>query len=416
VIARSVPGGAGTFERRYPLGQLFGHPVGYSDITLGRFELEEERNDELTGERDDIGSIVDQLGGQERRGDEVRTTLDVGAQRAGFEALGGRRGAIVAIEPSTGRIRAMVSNPTYDPAALLRRPKLLEQINDGAGSPILNRTTQGQYAPGSTFKVVTAVAAIDSGEYTKDSQLDGSSPQNISGAPLNNFGNQDFGSVPLTTALTNSVNTVWAKVGVDVGGATMQRYMERFGFYDQVEVDLPSEQRARSGVSVAKRGFEPMTSRFVDVGRAAIGQGGLLTTPLQMAMVASAVANDGELMKPTLVERFTDPDGAVDRVKPERMSRVMKTQTAREVGDMMASVVREGTGTAAALSGIDVAGKTGTAETNVAANINQPWFIGFAPRDNPKIAVAVTVENVPGGTGGEVAAPIAKRVLEELLQ
>jgi peptidoglycan glycosyltransferase len=195
----------------------------------------------------------------------------------------------------------------------------------------------------------------------------------------------------------------------------MQRYMERFGFYDQVEVDLPSEQRARSGVSVAKRGFEPMTSRFVDVGRAAIGQGGLLTTPLQMAMVASAVANGGRLMEPQIADRIVDRDGrTVDAIEPEVKARVMKASTAREVGDMMASVVREGTGTAAALQGVSVAGKTGTAELVPAQDINQPWFIGFAPRDNPRIAIAVTVERTTG-TGGEVAAPIAKRVLQELV-
>jgi peptidoglycan glycosyltransferase len=414
VIARSVEGKGGTFSRRYPLGELFGHPVGYSYIDIGRYELEQSRNDELSGERDDVGSIIDQLSGREREGEEVRTTLDVGAQRVAFEALGAQRGAVVALEPQTGRIRVMASNPSYDPDALRRRGAL-KQLDDAPGSPLVNRTTMGQYPPGSTMKVVTAVAAIDSGKFTKDSTLDGSSPKTISGAPLNNFGGEDFGVIPLTQALTNSVNTVWAQVGVDLGGATMQRYMERFGFYDRVEVDLPTRQRERSGVYVQGRGIEDMTSDRVDVGRAAIGQGGLLATPLQMAMVASAVANDGTLMRPVLTERIVDRDGRSEEVEPEELSQVMKESTALEVGDMMASVVREGTGTAAALSGIDVAGKTGTAEIIPAQNVNQPWFIGFAPRDNPKIAVAVTIER-SNGTGGVVAAPIAKRVMEELLQ
>ncbi|HEX8085846.1 MAG TPA: penicillin-binding protein 2 [Solirubrobacteraceae bacterium] len=414
VIARSVEGKGGTFSRRYPLGALFGHPVGYSYIDIGRYELEQSRNDELSGERDDVGSIIDQLSGREREGEEVRTTLDVGAQRVAFEALGAQRGAVVALEPQTGRIRVMASNPSYDPDALRRRGAL-KQLDDAPGSPLVNRTTMGQYPPGSTMKVVTAVAAIDSGKFTKDSTLDGSSPKTISGAPLNNFGGEDFGVIPLTQALTNSVNTVWAQVGVELGGATMQRYMERFGFYDRVEVDLPTRQRERSGVYVQGHGIQDMTSDRVDVGRAAIGQGGLLATPLQMAMVASAVANDGTLMKPVLTERIVDRDGRSEEVEPEELSQVMKQSTALEVGDMMASVVREGTGTAAALSGIDVAGKTGTAEIIPAQNVNQPWFIGFAPRDNPKIAVAVTIER-SNGTGGVVAAPIAKRVMEELLQ
>jgi peptidoglycan glycosyltransferase len=413
-LARSQRNKDGTYTRRYPEGSLFAHTVGYSFLTVGRFGLEQSRNDELTGERDEVGSIIDQLSGREREGDDVRTTLDVDAQRVAFEALGGQRGAVVALEPATGRIRAMASNPGFDPDALRERGAL-QQLGGDDSSPLVNRTTMGQYPPGSTMKVVTASAAIDSGKFTKDTTVDGSSPQVISGAPLNNFGNEDFGRIPLTTALTNSVNTVWAKVGVELGGETMQRYMERFGFYDRVEIDLPIRQRERSGVYVEGKGLQEMTSDSVDVGRAAIGQGGLLATPLQMAMVAAAVANDGELMKPTLTERVIDRDGRTEEIEPETFARVMKSSTAREVGDMMASVVREGTGTAAALSGIDVAGKTGTAEIIPAQNVNQPWFIGFAPRNDPRIVVAATVER-SSGTGGVVAAPIAKAVMEELLQ
>ncbi len=414
VLARSVEGRGGTFSRRYPLGELFAHPVGYSFIDISRYELEQERNDELTGERDDVGSIVDQLSGREREGDDVRTTLDVDAQRIAFGALGDQRGSVVAMEPQTGRIRVMASNPSYDPNAL-RRSGAFKELSGAANSPLLNRATVGRYPPGSTFKVLTAVAAIDSGEFSENSVVDGSSPKTISGAPLENFSNADYGPIPLTLALTKSVNTVWAQVGVDVGGATMQRYMERFGFYDRVEVDLPDGQRGRSGV-YKRDGLKRMTDDSVDVGRVAIGQGDLLASPLQMAMVASAVANDGTLMKPTLTERVVDRDGrTVERVEPEELSQVMRPATANTVGDMMASVVREGTGTAAALAGFPVAGKTGTAELNVAQGINQPSFIGFAPRDDPKIVVAVSLENVQG-TGGEVAAPIAKQVMEALLR
>jgi penicillin-binding protein A len=414
VIARSVEGRGGTWSRRYPLGELFGHPVGYSYIDIGRYELEQSRNDELTGERDDVGSIIDQLSGREREGDELRSTLDADAQRVAYEGLGSNRGGVVAIEPQTGRIRVMASNPSFDPDSL-RRQGAFRELSRAAGSPLLNRTTAGRYPPGSTFKVVTAVAAIDSGKFTKDSTLDGSSPKTISGAPLSNFSNADYGVIPLTTALTKSVNTVWAQVGVDVGKETMQRYMERFGFYDPVTVDLPRSARTTSGV-YKQSGLEPVTDDSVDVGRVAIGQGDLLASPLQMAMVASAVANDGTLMRPTLSERSVDRDGrTVERFEPDELREVMKPQTAQEVGDMMASVVREGTGTAAALAGLPVAGKTGTAELNIEQGINQPWFIGFAPRDDPRIAVAVSVENSTG-TGGEVAAPIAKRVMEALVQ
>ena len=411
-IARSEPGRAETFSRRYPAGQLFGHPVGYSFLSLGRSSLEQFYNDDLSGREDDIESIFDDLSGAAREGDELRTSLDAKAQQAAYDALGGQRGAVVAIEPKTGKVRVMASNPSYDPDQL-RDARSLESV-DGEESRLLNRTTSGLYPPGSTFKVVTAAAAIDSGKFTKDSMEDGSSPQTISGTPLKNFANEQFGQIPLTLALTKSVNTVWAKVGVSIGGDTMQEYMERFGFYDRVKVDLPAEERDRSGVYVKGRRLTKMTSRRVDVGRAAIGQGGLLATPLQMAMVAATVANDGRLMEPQIVDRIVDRDGrTVDDVDPEEKAEVMKPSTAKEVGDMMASVVREGTGTAAALEGVSVAGKTGTAEILPAQNVNQPWFIGFAPRDNPRIAIAVTVERSTG-TGGEVAGPIAKRVLQEL--
>jgi penicillin-binding protein A len=342
----------------------------------------------------------------------VRTTLDPGAQRVALRALGGRRGAVVAIEPQTGKVRVMASVPTFDPNEL-RDARSLGALQNGSA---LNRTTLGQYPPGSTFKVVTAVAAIDSGKYTKDSVVDGQSPKTISGAPLRNSGDQDFGSIPLTAALTRSVNTVWAEVGEKLGGKTMQEYMERFGFYEKVPVDLPPEERGQSGVRVADRaGFVDVDSGRVDVGRVAIGQGGLLATPLQMAMVASAVANDGELMRPVITERVVDRDGRTqDDVEADRIRRVMKESTAREVGDMMDQVVREGTGTAAALSGVPVAGKTGTAEINL-QGLNQPWFIAFAPRENPRIAIAVTIERTQGGQGGTVAAPVAKQVLQELL-
>ena len=415
VIARSVQGEAGTFSRRYPQGALFGHPVGYSFISVGRTGLEQSRNDELSGERDDVSSVIDELAGREREGDEVRTTLDPDGQRTALQALGQREGAVVALEPQTGRVRVMASNPPYDPNSL-RESRDLKSLEGSA----LNRTTQSQYPPGSTMKVVTAAAAIDSGRYTKDSLVDGRSPKTVSGAPLNNFGNEDYGRIPLTEALTNSVNTVWAEVANTLGGETMERYMERFGFYDEVAVDLPPEQRATSGVFVerdGRRSLQRPTSRFVDVGRMAIGQGGLLATPLQMAMVAAAVANDGRLMRPTIADRIVARDGrTLDEIEPEELSRVMKAQTAREVGDMMASVVREGTGTAAALSGLPVAGKTGTAEIIPEQDLNQPWFIGFAPRDNPKVAIAVTIERSQGGTGGVEAAPIAKQVMEALLR
>ena len=403
-----------TFVRTYPEGPLFGHAVGYSYLRNGRRGLEQSENRSLAGEENEFQSIFSQLRSQDREGRDVVTTLDPGGQKAALSALAGKKGAIVAIEPQTGRIRVMASTPTYDPNQI---PTQFGRLNgDGEGRPLNNRVTQERYPPGSTFKVVTAAAALDTGKATPESTFDGSSPQTISGSPLSNFGGESFGPVSFTEALTNSVNTVFARVGERVGRRTLIRYMDRFGFGQDPPLDYPNEQMIPSGV-VAK-GRTVRGNQAFDVGRVAIGQGGLegqiLSTPMQMSMVAAAVGNGGKLMRPTLVERVVAKDGRVtDRVDPSLQSRVMSPKAAGQLGDMMKNVVKEGTGTAAALSGVEVAGKTGTAETG---QFNQPWFIAFAPADRPKMAIAVTLEQQPSGaTGGQTAAPLAKGVFQALL-
>jgi peptidoglycan glycosyltransferase len=411
VLARSVRGRGGVYRRRYPQGDLLAHAIGYWSISFGRAGLERARNDDLAGQGSDLGSIVDQLQGKRRDGDDVQTTLDPQAQRTAIDALGGQRGAVVALDPTNGDVKVMASYPQFDPNTVTRGgyPRLARE----PGAPLLNRTTQGEYPPGSTFKVMTAVAAIDSGRYSKDSVVNGDSPKTISGVPLSNDFGQSFGDIDLTTALTHSVNTVWAQIGESLGRALMGRYMERFGFYAKPPLDYPADQRYASGEYYRGSLLAP-DSRVIDVGRMAIGQDKLLVTPLQMAMVAAAVANHGVLVRPHLTKRVIDPDGRVrDDVGASVYHRVMKADTAARVGEMMANVVKEGTGTAAALQGIDVAGKTGTAE--IQSGVNQVWFIAYAPTDHPRIAVAVTVER-SSGQGGTVAAPIAKQVMQELLR
>ncbi len=417
VIARSVPRGRGearTFTRTYPTGPLFSHAVGYSFISRGRVGLERSRNDELTGEEDEFANIFSELQSKTREGQDVTTTLDPEGQRTALEALAGRRGSIVALEPQTGRVRVMVSVPEYDPNEV---PERFEELNKGEGSPLFNRATQASYPPGSTFKVVTAAAALDSGKFKPDSIIDGSSPREVSGVPLANSGGQDFGPITLTDALTNSVNTVFAQVGEKIGRGTLVNYMERFGFNQDPPLDYPDSQMKASGVRGDKGQILGADDGF-DVGRVAIGQGGsegaILVSPLQMAMVAGAVGNRGELMQPRLTEKVVAKDGRLkDDVKPARQARVMSRESAGQLTEMMGNVVEEGTGTAAALSGIRVAGKTGTAEVDN-ATANQAWFIGFAPLDNPRMAIAVTIERTQG-QGGTEAAPLAKQVLESLL-
>ena len=404
---RRLPGKR--YARRYPTGSLFAHPVGYSFTTEGRSGLERSYNDALIGRTNDLVGVVDSLLGERAVGNDLETTLSASAQQVARDALGDRRGAVVALDVRTGAVRVMASTPSYDPDAIGREGT--GELNRAPGSPLINRATQGVYPPGSTFKVVTAAAALDSGNYSPGTQVDGRNGKPISGVPLQNFGGRDWGVIDLRTALTQSVNTVWAEVGVELGRETMTDYMERFGFYEDPPLDYPDEQMVPSGVRKGERRrlVRPESPR-VDVGRMAIGQGDLQASALQMATVAQTVANGGARMRPYLVDKVIDPDGrTVSEREPEEVEQVISEDAAAELTAMMRDVVREGTGTAAALSGVEVAGKTGTAELNT-TDLNQPWFIGFTP----DVAVAVTVEAQQGGTGGTVAAPIAKRVLEAL--
>ncbi len=419
VLARSRGQGAGEdriFSRVYPGGPLFSQTIGYSFIRNGRRGLERSRNDELAGKEDEFESILSGLEDREREGLDLVTNLDPAGQRAALAGLGGRKGAVVAIEPSTGKVRVMASVPEYDPN---RIPSDFSAINRDPAKPLLNRTTQELYPPGSTFKVVTAAAALDTGKVTPQTVIDGSSPKTFSGVPLENFGGQNFGPISVTDGLTNSVNTVFAQIGERVGRGTLLEYMERFGFNQDPKLDYPDEQMIASGVRDADGRYLTGDSGF-DVARVAIGQGGaegaIQVSPLQMALVAAAIGNGGKLMKPRLTDRVVRKDGRIkQRIEPDLQAQVMKPETARQLGEMMSRVVEEGSGTAAALEGIPVAGKTGTAEVGPNREFTQPWFIAFAPVDRPRMAIAVTVERTEG-QGGTVAAPIAKQVLEVLLR
>nr|MBA3747890.1 hypothetical protein [Solirubrobacterales bacterium] len=330
VLARSRLQKSSLYERRYSQqGALFAHAIGYDYLRTGRAGLEREHNDDLTGRRSELTSIVDQLRGRQRVGDSIITNLDPGAQRVAIAALQGRKGSIVAIEPATGKVRVMVSTPGYDPNRLDDEGVFDKLSTDDANSPLLNRATQAGYAPGSTFKVVTAAAALDSGEFTPQSMVSGKSPISVSGAPLQNFSNEQFGMIPLTTALTKSVNTVWAQVAEKLGRERMSEYMTRFGFGSDPPLDYPDGQMRESGIYdvKARKWIEPDSGR-VDIGRVGIGQERLNVTPLQMATVAATVANDGVRMKPHLADRVVDVDGrTVERIKPEQAERVMSASS-----------------------------------------------------------------------------------------
>jgi peptidoglycan glycosyltransferase len=406
VLAKSVRAPGHTWDRTYPTGSLFAQAVGYSNLREGEATgLELSRGRELRGIQTGLSSVFGQLGGSTQVGDDVYTTLDPTAQKLARSQLAGRAGSVVALDPRTGAVKVMYANPSYDDN---------HPASTANGASRFDRSLQGNYPPGSTFKVVTAAAALDTGRYTRYSIVNGNSPVTVSGVPLENDGNTSYGPVTLTKALTDSINTVWAPVGEALGRQTMTRYMKRFGFYSKPPLDFPPDEMAASGEKTPSGKLLLPTNRRVDVGRMSIGQDKLEVTPLQMAMVTAAVANHGTLLAPHLANRVVNQDGqTVEAIRPTVYSQVMKPSTAQALSQMMTDVVEEGTGQGANLLGIKVAGKTGTA--TVGTNIDDPWFIGFAPVDNPKVAVAVALEHIPNGYGGQYAAPIAANIIKQLL-
>jgi peptidoglycan glycosyltransferase len=427
VIAKSVPEGHGvnrTYVRHYPLGELFGHPLGYSFIEVAQSEFEKYHNEELTGEESEFGTILDELSGQKQEGEQIVTSLDPKAQEVAMNALeAAGHGAVVAIEPSTGAIKVMASSPGYDPNRIPEK-KYYERLNskaEEANAPLINRAAQGRYPPGSTFKVVTAAAGLESGVITPETTIDAPGVIIDEGHELANDFDQDWGGISLDTALTNSVNTWFAQLGQKIGQDKLFSTMEKFGFGSLPPIDLPEDELLASGVYDFETAKMLTRNDPVDLARVAIGQERLLVTPLQDAMVAAAVANHGKLMKPQIWKRVVNVDGSVTRrMKPSVYSEPLTAKTAAELTTAMEGVVDEGTGTNAAISGVPVAGKTGTAETpgNKAcgggSEENQGWFIGFAPADHPKIAIAATVECTTQ-FGNDVAAPIFREVAEAIL-
>jgi peptidoglycan glycosyltransferase len=411
VLAKSVRARGGTYTRTYPQGSLFSQAVGFANVEQGeQAGLEQSDGSYLRGD-EGLDTVFGQTAGTQH-GDDVITTLDPKAQEEARTALAGRKGAVVALDPRTGAVLALYANPSYN------------DNDPGKGGYPFDNATQAYDPPGSTFKIVTATAAIDSGAYTPDSLINGASPVTVSGIPLNNDLDTQYGDITLTEAMIQSVDTVFAQVAEKVGTATMTEYMKRFGFYSKPPIDLPPGELRSSNVSkptLGKKGqltfFRP-GSPDEDIGRIGIGQGGLTVTPLQMAEVVATVANGGKLMTPHLTARVVDPTGqTIKTVSPSVYSTVMKPSTAAKVTQMMLKVVEEGTGQPAQIGNLSVAGKTGTAQIGVKGlGLTEPWFVAFAPVNNPQVAIAVTVQQTVNGYGATIAAPIARDVIESLLQ
>ncbi|MFN8110164.1 MAG: penicillin-binding protein 2 [Thermoleophilia bacterium] len=399
--------GQTVYRRVYDDGTLAPHVLGYAEPAQGTTGLEQKYNDYLAGDYG-TGPILVRLRLRTAHGASLDTTLIPAAQRIANQQLLGRKGAVVALNPSTGAVLAMASSPGFD---LSKVATEFDKIRTSQGSPLLNRATQGRYPPGSTFKVVTLTAALESNMgFTPTTRFDDTGVFRTSGPPITNSHGHAYGNHSLTDALTFSINTTFARIGTTLGADRLGRTMTAYGFGTKPPIDLPDSQVLASG-RLNGNSILANDQQGEDVARIAIGQERLGVTPLQMAMVSAAIANKGTLMKPFIVQRVVDRSGsAVHENRPEQLSQVASQANAAAITDMMRNVVKEGTGTAAALQGLDVAGKTGTAETSV-AGINDAWFIGFAPAAAPKVAVAVVIEGTPDA-GGVAAAPVAREVMK----
>jgi peptidoglycan glycosyltransferase len=404
---------SGYYYRDYPNGILAPQLLGYDSVRFGRTGAEAQFNDELTGQASDLGvqNWVDKVLGRRPRGADLRLTIVPDVQKVAQSVLQGQKGAVVALDPTTGALIAAASAPTFDPSTLEDRWAVLSEDPD---APLLNRPTQGLYVPGSAFKVVTASGGLDTGRVTPDTEFVDTGTYVVFGGTVTNYGGEVFGPNDLTTAMTLSINTTFAKVGNLLGRKRLVSSAEQYGFYQTPPLELPEGEVVPSGRYGKKGLLAP--GAFMDplgVAWMACGQERLLATPLQMALVAGGVANGGRVMKPYYLQEVVSPDGKVlRRTQPEQWLVATTAVTADQLNQMMQRVVNAGTATAAALEGIQVAGKTGTAEKGDGSNL--AWFIGFAPADDPRVVVAVVIEDTQA-TGGEAAAPLAAAVLKTAL-
>ncbi|MCS5715899.1 penicillin-binding protein 2 [Herbiconiux sp. CPCC 205716] len=408
------------YQRSYPQGPLYSAVTGYYTLGQGSSQIEQAMNDYLSGTSDSqFLEYLDRLvTGKNPQGASVELTIDPVVQQAAYDALGSYQGAVVAIEPSTGRILAMVSKPDYDPNALAAHDSqqvldTYDQLLAAQGDPLINKTINDLNPPGSTFKIITTSAALQNAGLPVDH-----TEPNLARLPLPgsdstvaNAGGGTCGGgdqVSIATAFVLSCNIPMAELGVEMGESSLGDMANAFGFGSELSIPMDVS------TSQYPRGLDD-----AQLALSAFGQGSDVATPLQVAMLSAAVANGGTIMTPDLVDEIRAPDLSVlQSFEPEEFSTPLTDVTASELSKLMVEAVDNGAATNARIDGVSVAGKTGTAE-NGEDDPYTLWFTGFAPADNPRVAVAVVVEDGGGlgqsGTGNELAAPIAKRVLEAVL-
>jgi len=409
------------YQRTYSDGPVYAPVTGYYSYVFGRAGIELTQNSELNGSDPSLAfrRIIDVISNRPQQGASVTLTLNAAAQQAAYKGLSKYKGAVVAIEPKTGKILALATTPSYDPNKLSGHDlgKVADEWNrlgKDPDKPTLNRAVRETYPPGSTFKLVTAAAALSSGKYTPESKVNSPAelPLPQTTTPLVNEDRKNCGgsnNATLTIALRYSCNTAFGSVGMEIGADALAEQAAKFGFGERMLPEL-------SGVASAFPGDpnQPQTAQ------SAIGQFDVRATPLQMAMVAAGIANKGEVMKPYLVQNVKTANlKTVSETKPESLHQAVTPEVAAQLTGMMIDVVKNGTGKKGQIDGIEVAGKTGTAQTSP----ERPpfaWFTAFAPANDPQIAVAVMIESADVArndiAGGALAAPISKAVMEAVLQ
>jgi penicillin-binding protein A len=417
VLARSVedPNNGRSFVREYPEGQAFAHLVGYTSFLIGNSGLEDVYSSELRSRRDlTISDLVSALLGQDLRPKSLEVTVDPELQRAAQASLGANRGAVVALDPQTGAVLASISNPSFDPELLLgnNAASQWEQLLTEAGEPVRDRATRELYAPGSTFKTVVAAAALDTGDAGPGTTFDDPAEFQLPGsnATISNASRQvcnDGNRATMLQAFVRSCNTIFADLAIQLGAVDIGITADALGFNQDIGYEWEVPEAAWDTGGLARDAAA--------LGQSGIGERDVRATPLHMAMIAAAVANDGVAVSPFAANRILDADGeTVEETEVTELGRAMTSETAVTLTQMMERVVTEGTGRQAAVPGVRVAGKTGTATGT--GDFPNPWFIGFAPVDDPSIAIAVFIEGsaVSGesASGGSLAAPIASDLIE----
>lgn len=399
-LAETVTDGEGKETRVYPYANMFSHAVGYA--SNGKFGIEAFANYYLINSNTRLSDkMANDVAGKKYPGDSVITTLDVDLQKIAYDSLGMYSGAVIVSEPSTGRILAMVSKPDFDPNEIDQIWDTL--INDKESSVLLNRTTQGLYPPGSTFKIVTALEYIreNPDSYSQFSfQCNGRFTHGEE--RINCYHGTSHGSENFTKAFAKSCNSAFASIGLELDRKKFGKTLDELLFNQELKVDFAYNQ--------SKLAMDENTTDS-DVMQAAIGQGTTQITPLELNMITAAIANDGELMKPYLLDRVETADrSVVKQFSPDSYKRLMSEEEAQIMTELMEEVVKSGTGTK--LSGLSytAAGKTGSAEYNKVKSDSHAWFTGFAPVEEPQVCVTIIIEGA--GSGGDYAVPIAKRILD----